>query len=215
MKFDSIQYISKRHEYDDVYSYFFDKGNIQYQAGQCTHLLLGKMPLNAVVREMSFASAPSEDTIRFTMHIGSKSNFKSKIDSLKSGDNIKIFKIKGSFALPDNSNRPIVMLAGGVGMTPIRSILTQLPQDHPYNITLGQVQRGDFLFADEVNQKVSSHLQIDPSGFTSAITDIIRSNPNAIYYICGSDRFTQGALELLNQNSIDSHDIKIESFSKY
>ena len=41
MEFQSVQFLHKVQEYDDVFSYFFQKNSIEYLAGQYSHILLG------------------------------------------------------------------------------------------------------------------------------------------------------------------------------
>lgn len=67
------------------------------------------------------ASAPSDPYIEITTR-DSRSPFKSALASMSEGDMAHITGPMGKFVLPASPGR-ILMLAGGVGITPIRSIL--------------------------------------------------------------------------------------------
>ena len=51
-------------------------------------------------------------------------------DQLKLGDKIQIAPPRGSFFLDEQSNRPVLLLSGGVGLTPLVSMLHRLNQNN-------------------------------------------------------------------------------------
>jgi ferredoxin-NADP reductase len=174
-------------------------------------------PCREYVREMSFSSSLEEETLRFTMHIDSRTSFKQAIDSLQPGDTISLFKIKGSFLLPPSTSTPIVFIAGGVGMTPFRSLI--LEANKKYNITLIQVQRGnDFLFQSELQSYLSpgSYYPTQPEDYLSMLDQIIaeKEKTNTLFYLCGSQRFLESALGRFQDLQVDQSKILIEKFYK-
>ena len=211
MEFKKIKFLSKQNEYDDVYTFFFDKKDVAYEAGQYAHLLIeGK---TREVRELSFASAPSEDNLMLTMHVGSNTEFKNKMSKLSEGDEVSLFKIKGKLEFPQVNEKSYVFLSGGVGITPFRSILKE-NKEKDLRIDLVQVQRGDFLFKNELESLVNNYYSISPENFDDEITNIIEKNRSSLFYICGSKRFVDGISNLMEKNMIDKDRIQIESFTK-
>ena len=211
MEFKKIKFLSKQNEYDDVYTFFFDKKDVAYEAGQYAHLLIEGETRE--VRELSFASAPSEDNLMLTMHVGSNTEFKNKMSKLSEGDEVSLFKIKGKLEFPQVNEKSYVFLSGGVGITPFRSILKE-NKEKDLRIDLVQVQRGDFLFKNELESLVNNYYSISPENFDDKITNIIEKNRSSLFYICGSKRFVDGISNLMEKNMIDKDRIQIESFTK-
>lgn len=211
MEFKKIKFLSKQNEYDDVYTFFFDKKDVVYEAGQYAHLLIEGETRE--VRELSFASAPSEDNLMLTMHVGSNTEFKNKMSKLSEGDEVSLFKIKGKLEFPQVNEKSYVFLSGGVGITPFRSILKE-NKEKDLRIDLVQVQRGDFLFKNELESLVNNYYSISPENFDDEITNIIEKNRSSLFYICGSKRFVDGISNLMEKNMIDKDRIQIESFTK-
>ncbi|MBP6408540.1 MAG: FAD-dependent oxidoreductase [Fusobacteriaceae bacterium] len=211
MEFKKIKFLSKQNEYDDVYTFFFDKKDVAYEAGQYAHLLIEGETRE--VRELSFASAPSEDNLMLTMHVGSNTEFKNKMSKLSEGDEVSLFKIKGKLEFPQVNEKSYVFLSGGVGITPFRSILKE-NKEKDLRIDLVQVQRGDFLFKNELESLVNNYYSISPENFDDEITNIIEKNRSSLFYICGSKRFVDGISNLMEKNMIDKDRIQIESFTK-
>jgi len=180
MEFKKIKFLSKQNEYDDVYTFFFDKKDVAYEAGQYAHLLIEGETRE--VRELSFASAPSEDNLMLTMHVGSNTEFKNKMSKLSEGDEVSLFKIKGKLEFPQVNEKNYVFLSGGVGITPFRSILKE-NKEKDLKIDLVQVQRGDFLFKNELENLVNNYYSVSPENFDDEITDIIKKNKSSLFYI--------------------------------
>ena len=211
MEFKKIKFLSKQNEYDDVYTFFFDKKDVVYEAGQYAHLLIEGETRE--VRELSFASAPSEDNLMLTMHVGSNTEFRNEMSKLSEGDEVSLFKIKGKLEFPQVNEKSYVFLSGGVGITPFRSILKE-NKEKDLRIDLVQVQRGDFLFKNELESLVNNYYSISPENFDDEITNIIEKNRSSLFYICGSKRFVDGISILMEKNMIDKDRIQIESFTK-
>lgn len=76
-------------------------------------------------KPFSVASAPTENVIKITTRVGDNpSDYKKALLELKQGMKVSIRGPVGPFYLKDN--RPSLLIAGGIGITPFRSILKQL-----------------------------------------------------------------------------------------
>lgn len=77
-------------------------------------------------RSFSVASAPAEDEVRLAVRIAEKgSSYKAALAKLKSGQRIRVTDVSGNFTLPPDSSK-ILLIAGGIGITPFRSMIAQL-----------------------------------------------------------------------------------------
>ena len=76
-------------------------------------------------RPFTLASAPAEKVVKITTRISNDpSEFKKALLELKQGMKISMSGPVGSFYLKDNS--PTLLIAGGIGITPFRSIVKQI-----------------------------------------------------------------------------------------
>ncbi|MEZ0053799.1 anaerobic selenocysteine-containing dehydrogenase/ferredoxin-NADP reductase [Mycobacterium sp. MAA66] len=57
-------------------------------------------------------------------------------DQLCVGDSIDIAMPSGRYVLPEKSQQPVILMAGGIGITPFISLLESLPDDDPLEIWL-------------------------------------------------------------------------------
>jgi ferredoxin-NADP reductase len=78
-------------------------------------------------RSFTIASSPTESEV----HLGVKfyqpsSTFKSKLKEMKEGEAVLAGNVSGDFVLPVNTAEKILFIAGGIGITPFRSMLKNL-----------------------------------------------------------------------------------------
>ncbi|MFA6608441.1 MAG: RnfABCDGE type electron transport complex subunit D [Candidatus Paceibacterota bacterium] len=75
-------------------------------------------------RYFTIASSPTEDTIKLGIKFYPElSSFKNKLLFLKQGDTIVASQCAGEFILPKDVNKKLVFIAGGIGVTPFRSMI--------------------------------------------------------------------------------------------
>lgn len=89
-----------------------------------------------------------------------ESLFKRTLNEMKDGDEVEIGKIEGSFVLPDGTDKPIVFIALGIGITPYRSMLRYaFEESKPYKFTLvySDNEIESMAFLDEVKQMEKDH----------------------------------------------------------
>jgi len=78
-------------------------------------------------RYFTVASSPTEDNIRIGVKFYDKpSSYKKTLESLQVGDHIVASQLAGDFTLPKDKNKKLVFIAGGIGVTPFRSIIKYL-----------------------------------------------------------------------------------------
>lgn len=109
-----------------MYSFLFDKPHdVQWKAGQYGLFTITHKKLKNATKPFSVVSAPTENTVRITTVIrDGGSEFKKALLELKPGMKVNMSGPLGPFYL--KANRPTLLIAGGIGITPYRSIVKQI-----------------------------------------------------------------------------------------
>lgn len=114
----------------DTYDFIFtpDK-TLSFKPGQYLEWTLGHdHPDNRGNRRyFTIASSPTETDL----HLGAKfyakpSSFKKTLAAMTAGDKIFASQLAGDFVLPKDKNEKLVFIAGGIGITPFRSMIKYL-----------------------------------------------------------------------------------------
>lgn len=75
-------------------------------------------------RYFTLANSPTEKEIRIGVKFfPNSSSYKESMLSMKVGDEITAGNLMGDFTLPKNINKKLVFIAGGIGITPFRSMI--------------------------------------------------------------------------------------------
>ncbi|MFT5218979.1 MAG: ferredoxin-NADP reductase [Gammaproteobacteria bacterium] len=118
-----------------ICSFYFEPadgdGLLLFQAGQFLTIRItppgGK---DAVVRTYTISSAPGESYYRISVKRENEGQISQALhDSLNLGDIIEVKAPKGEFFIDASEKRPAVLLGGGVGITPMISMASQVIQE--------------------------------------------------------------------------------------
>ena len=121
-----LLFLESYKESEDVYTFLFEKEeDLTWKAGQHGLLSITHKKIKNGTKPFTLASAPAEKVIKITTRISNDpSEFKKALLELKPGMKISMSGPVGSFYLKDNS--ATLLIAGGIGITPFRSIVKQL-----------------------------------------------------------------------------------------
>lgn len=112
----------------EIYEFVFEPGkHIPFRAGQYMEWTLPhKNPDSRGIRRyFTIASSPTENELRIGVRIDlvQSSSYKKSLLAMKKGDDIGPSHIAGDFTLPDDMSKKLVWIAGGIGITPFRSMI--------------------------------------------------------------------------------------------
>jgi len=146
-------------------AFHFEKPQgFSYKAGQFADLTLVSPPETdpeGNTRGFSLASAPYEGDLMVATRMRDTA-FKRVLRTMEIGSELSLDAPYGSFTLHDDARVPAVFLSGGIGVTPIRSIVLQATHDKlPHKI---------FLF--------DSNRRPEDSAFVDDLTAAQKANPN-------------------------------------
>jgi ferredoxin-NADP reductase len=153
------------------------------------------------------------------------------------GSTVKIEGPSGSLTLHNNARRTAVLLAGGIGITPFRSMVVRAAQERlPHRIFLFYSNRRpeDAAFLDELQalEKENRHYKLIATmteiaqshltwhGETGEVDEAMLSRylkaaVSPIYYIAGPPEMVNGLRRTVNETSVDDDDIRTEEFAGY
>jgi ferredoxin-NADP reductase len=122
-----LSFVRKVTEASGIDSFIFSgKEKFKYTAGQYMEWTLqdNRPDLRGNRRYLTISSSPTEPDLMFTLRIPEKkSKFKQNLEGFKKGDKILASQLAGEFILPKSEKQKLAFLAGGVGITPFRSMI--------------------------------------------------------------------------------------------
>ena len=188
------------------------------------------------VRGFSLASAPYEGDLMFATRMRDTA-FKRVLRTMEVGAEITLDAPYGSFTLHNNAKKPAVFLTGGIGVTPVRSIVLQAAHDKlPHKIFLFDSNRRpeDSAFLDELT---NAQRQNPNYTFVGTMTEMEKSDQKwdgetgyitkamlekyvgdltlPIYYLAGPASMVTAMRKTLNEAGVDDDNIRTEEFSGY
>ena len=174
-------------------------------------------------RYFTISSAPFEKdiflTTRFVLDKGS--SFKNKLYSMNIGDIIDSEGPFGNFILenpPENNH--YIFIAGGIGITPFRSILIDLENKgklQNMNISLLYSNRNDeFVYKDLLDELQLQVLYSTNSIDKGILEKKVKDFNNNIFYLSGPEGFVKYIKEILkNDLMVNNVNIKFDYFPGY
>jgi glycine betaine catabolism B len=114
----------------NIYDYVFEPNKpVNFNAGQYMEWTLEhkKVDARGKRRYFTIASAPQDKNVRIGVKFNENgSSFKGRLLDMKPGDRIIAADVAGDFILPKDQNKKLVFMAGGIGVTPFRSMIEGL-----------------------------------------------------------------------------------------
>ncbi|MFT7219137.1 MAG: ferredoxin-NADP reductase [Candidatus Azotimanducaceae bacterium] len=119
------------------------------------------------------------------------------------------------FSLHDD-DRPSILIAGGIGITPIRAMASALHADNRlFTLHYTGKSRRDMAFVAELEEQLEHHLSVQYSG-TGTRLDIekliVEAPLDAVVYVCGPDELIKAVADTAKRLGIESDRIRFESF---
>jgi ferredoxin-NADP reductase/Na+-translocating ferredoxin:NAD+ oxidoreductase RnfD subunit len=172
-------------------------------------------------RYFTIASSPTEEEIRLGAKFYEKpSAFKQTLLALESGSMILAGQLSGNFTLPQNKETPLIFIAGGIGITPFRSILKYLidnNESRPITLFYAANSEDEFAYSDLLSQAESTGVLVIRT--TERLnTDMIAKVSNykdSLFYISGPRGMIVAFESTLRSMGIPKSHIKIDFFPGY
>lgn len=213
------------HELDEDYVEFnFSSKDVQaWRAGEHGLFTLpGKKVKGKAYRGFSIASIPEEGVLKIATRINANpSSFKTIMRSMNPGDTIRLNGPFGWFTLHDE-NSPIVMVAAGVGIAPIRGLMKEISKGNNRFITLVFSARNEHLYKEDIleiannDERISVHFVHSKEESAHLLNKAIMTYGNsAYYYISGMPKMIKSTRNKLRNHSISCTHIITDPFYGY
>jgi ferredoxin-NADP reductase len=209
---------------------------VEFRPGQFFYVTLLDPPYTDARgprRHFSIVNSPNEKgTLALTTRLRD-SGFKRSLRDLPIGAAVEVGPIAGRFTLPEDRSRPLVFIAGGIGITPFRSMLRYVQEERlDYRITLlySNRDRGSAAFLDELEALAAQNPYLrlvltmtdDPAWrgerrrIDAALLREYLGDPAAnVYYLAGPPALVEAASQALAELGVDAAGIKKENFVGY
>lgn len=200
-----------------------------YQAGQYADLCLyNQRPTHDTTRTLSFASHPSEETLHLLFRYR-PSNFKRELLTYRTGDTLLLSDPIGYFSLPPEPSRPLLFIAGGVGIAPFLSLLKEAVQQAykgPIRLVVSNrtpqdavgIAEAETLLSKLPNGKLTTVFTrgVRQNRITSHfLENYIRELRNPMSYSAGPPTLVEAINVYLSALGVPDQDIRMEAFTGY
>jgi len=184
-------------------------------------------------RHFSFVNSPHEKGAAAMATRLRDSAFKRSLAEMSLGSSVEIDDIGGDdFVLPGKTGRPLVFIAGGIGITPFISMIRYVREealDHRITLIYSNKDVQSAAFLDELRDHADSGtieliltMTQDPSweGETRKIgaefiSDYVTDPGSKDFYIAGPPGMNKALTKELLNLGIDGKDVRVSDFAGY
>jgi len=221
-------------EADNISTFYFEPEKpIHYTAGQFVELTLkhAHPDSRGVKRWFTLSSSPNEKLISVTTKFAKQngSSYKKALHSLKPGDQLIISDPMGDFVLPKLIQTPLIFVAGGIGITPFKSILSwlnEVKEQRPIKMLIGVNNEDEIVFQDVINKsKIHNTVVVsEPSSAwggevgrlsSELILGLEEPSDETLIYISGPEPMVEHLEKDLKKAGIKKDQLVLDFFPNY
>jgi len=204
--------------------YFTRPANFTFEAGDWIDIQFEGRELKGGIT-YSLSSSPTEGDLRISFREGI-SDFKKALQSISSNDRLFISQYGNDYGFQLKKNQSSVLIAGGIGIAPFRSMLKEMYDTGVRNdVTLIYLNQNDqFLFRSELDiwaaalHNLTIHYistkDINRKKREKLILSLVK-NTNQNFYVSGPPGMVEANEHLLIDHGVHMRDIRIDSFGGY
>ena len=209
---------------------------IKFKPGQYLEWTLGHEGSDnrGVRRFFTIASSPTEKELRIGVKFyPNPSSFKTVLGEMNPGDKIVASQLSGDFTMPKDKTKKLVFIAGGIGVTPFRSMIKYLiDTNEKRDVTLlySNKELSDVAYTkifDEAHEKLGIQTVYTltdkdkvPAGWkgnvgvfdANSIKAAVSDYMNCIFYISGPQSLVLAFEDTLSKMGISRANIKTDYF---
>lgn len=204
-----------RQEGENIQTFVFaQRKKLRHEAGQYGLWMIPRWIWGKPARLFTIAASPTEDTVQISTRI-SGSDFKQKLAKLPLGSKVYLLGTIGRFTLGKKPPPAAVLVAGGIGVTPMRAIATYVHDAQvPTRLTLIHSADGFYLYRQEFEQKIPEcHFETKETFLKTLEGVAAKAGAYTPFYISGPPGFVVFAEKSLRQ--LGKRNIRKDGFLGY
>lgn len=224
---------------DTVEFVFQPNGNLSYQPGQYMEWTLPHTSPDqrGSRRYFTLASSPTEQNLAIGVKFYDKSStYKNALIDMTTDNQIVASQVSGDFVMPKDPNQKLAFIAGGIGVTPFRSMIKFLiDTNQARDVSMLYAARtvADFAYKETFEQaraQLGTHILYVASSQNTTISeantmsgtisaDLIQQTmpdfKERVFYISGTHAMVEAVQESLMSIGVSHTHIKIDFFPGY
>ncbi len=176
---------------------------------------------NTFYQAHPFSFSKTYDGKEIRISIKNLGDFTSKIKNIKVGTSIVIEGPFGVFTKKQVKHKNVILIAGGIGITPVRSLFEELSKNLSKNVTLVYCVKNEneLVFKDELSSikqknKIYYHISNKEKHLSEdKLRSIILNPTQTDVFICGPNQMTKNLIKILRKLGVNKKRIHFEKFS--
>lgn len=224
-----LRFVEKRELAPGVFDYAFTPdAPVAFRPGQYLEWTLphAKPDARGNRRTFTVASSPGERLVRLGIRMPERpSSFKAALAAMREGDTIAASNLGGEFVLPADNSTKLAFVAGGIGITPFRSMAQHMVETgERRDVVLYYTCKtpNDFVYRDVFENAAPLgfrvvYLATDRDGYLTQ-ERVKKDSPDAssrIWYLSGPNPMVESYRHLLRGAGIAAADIRTDYFPGY
>lgn len=204
-----------RKEGENIKTFIFSPNKkVNFEAGQYGLWFMPKFIWGKPARLFTVAASPTEGTLQISTRI-SGSDFKQKLDKLPLGSKVYMMGPIGRFVLGKKPPESAVLVAGGIGVTPMRAV-SRFVYDTKAPVELTLIDSADdyYLYRKEFEKYVPHRHFVTRKTFPKALKEVVaKADKGTPFYLSGPPAFVVAAEQNLKQ--LGMRNIRKDGFLGY
>jgi ferredoxin-NADP reductase len=184
-----------------------------FRAGQYAVVRITTADKRQFIRQYSYSSGPQEKSLELLIQREPNGEVSRWFhDTASAGDSIEVSQALGSFTLEPRVTRPILLIAGRIGVAPYISMLRN-KRRRGINLLYSVRSIDQVCFPELLRAIPTTIIATDTSPRINIATLEPVLRPKPIVYVCGSKQFVDAICELLSASGVEPGDVHRELFT--
>jgi ferredoxin-NADP reductase len=231
-----LKLLKKVEEAKSTVSFYWEPDKeVKYLPGQYFYFTLPKLDFpdpRGTTRHFTLSASPTEvGYLRNTTRIREQSGYKNTLNALPVGSVIDGEGPNGTFSLEDNEVGPHIFIAGGIGITPFRSMIKYVADKNlktQIHLIYSDSTPEEMPFQKELEELTKSHPnikvqfvftktdgRIDETKIKTYVANWGLEIPKCTWWLCGPPPMVDSMESILGNLQIPFGKVKVEKFTGY